>query len=71
TPCDTELYITGMIKWDGCSHLWFGERVEKDRQSGYLHLCGKSYIQKHADMMLALYALAEKTIKRYDIDVGT
>lgn len=30
-PCDTELYLKGAIKWDGCSHLYFGHK-------GYLHL---------------------------------
>lgn len=63
TPCDTELYIKGTIKWDGCSHLNFGDE-------GYLHLCGKSYFVKHCKVITALYELAEKTIKQYDADVA-
>ena len=70
TPSDTELYMTGTIKWDGCSHVWFGEKGEGDRQDGYLHLCGKTYWKRHADLMGALYSLAEKTIERYDPETG-
>lgn len=34
-----ERFIDGYIKWDGCSHFWFGD------SDGYLHLCGKSVIE--------------------------
>jgi hypothetical protein len=35
--------ITGLIKFDGCSHVWFGERNDKDAAGdGYMHLCGRS-----------------------------
>lgn len=27
-------YIQGFVKWDGCSHINFGE------EDGYIHLCG-------------------------------
>lgn len=70
TPSDTELYMTGVIKWDGCSHVYFGEKDETGNQDGYLHLCGKSYWDGHVKLMQAVYALAEKTIKKYDKEVG-
>ena len=35
---DAQPYLTGFIKWDGCSHFWFGEK-------GYLHLCGLETIE--------------------------
>jgi len=69
-PCDLKLYVTGTIKWDGCSHLWFGEKEENDKQDGYLHLCGKYWWKNHIDMMNALYELAEKTIKEFNKDVA-
>lgn len=65
TPCDKNLYMSGCIKWDGCSHVWFGEK-EQGKQDGYLHLCGKNYWQHHANMMMALYEMAERTIVKYD-----
>ncbi|MHA1840449.1 MAG: hypothetical protein ACTSYW_00595 [Candidatus Heimdallarchaeota archaeon] len=68
TPRDTELYVSGTIKWDGCSHLWFGEEKEDGTHDGYLHLCGKFYIQKHINMMTALYTLASEKIKKFDVD---
>lgn len=69
TPCDTELYMTGTIKWDGCSHVWFGEKDENERQHGYLHLCGKGCWERHAELMRAVYALAEKTITKYSAEI--
>lgn len=31
---EAENYVNGMVKWDGCSHYYFGD------SEGYLHLCG-------------------------------
>lgn len=67
---DIELYVTGTIKWDGCSHIWFGEKNAEGKQDGYLHLCGKIFWTRHAAVMLAIYELAEKTIKNYDKEIG-
>ena len=71
TPIDLELYMTGFIKWDGCSHVWFGEKEEDQKQDGYLHLCGKAQWDKHCKMMMAVYDLAERTITKYDPDIGS
>ena len=70
TPAETELYLEGTIKWDGCSHVWFGEKDENDNRDGYLHLCGKTYWKRHAELMLKVYELAERTITGYDAKVG-
>src|SRR5690242_15475325 len=37
---NAERYIDGTVKWDGCSHFNFGDNT------GYLHLCGGSEIEK-------------------------
>ncbi|MCP4475424.1 MAG: hypothetical protein GY821_12830 [Gammaproteobacteria bacterium] len=66
TPSETELYLEGVIKRDGCSHIWFGAKDVNDQRSGYLHLCGKTYWRRHADVMLKIFELAEKTISEYD-----
>ena len=34
-PSDVEKYLKGYVKWDGCSHFWFGD------DDGYMHLCGR------------------------------
>ena len=77
-PYEVEGYLKAYIKWDGCSHVWFGEE-EGDAEphtdgsrprDGYLHLCGKRYWQKHSEIMLKLYELAENTITRFDPEVA-
>jgi len=45
-------YLKGSIKWDGCSHLWFGDVSQKD---GYLHLCGVEDWMNHCILMKTLY----------------
>jgi hypothetical protein len=47
----TELYVRGFIKWDTCSHFYFGEKSNP----GYLHLCGPEGIKLHTDLLLHLY----------------
>ena len=63
--CDLELYLSGTIKWDGCSHVFFGEKNDKGNPSGYLHLCGRKYWEKHCRVMSAIYEYAENAIERY------
>ena len=49
---DNELFLTGSIKFDGCSHITFG-----DEGDGYLHLCGKKYFD---DLKRVLDAIWQK-----------
>lgn len=44
-------YAEGFVKWDGCSHVEFGD--DEDR---YIHLCGKSDFDKLATVLAAIYA---------------
>lgn len=62
---DTELYLSGVIKWDGCSHIWYGDG------DGYLHLCGKKYFDDHNKVMDAIWDVCSKRIKRWNNDVAT
>ncbi len=39
-PRNAERFISGQVKWDGCSHINFGD------EHGYLHLCGRSSFDK-------------------------
>ena len=70
TPCEYEQYVAGVIKWDGCSHIWFGETDDSSNYSGYLHLCGKLYWDRHVEMMNKLYELASRKIAKYDVKVA-
>lgn len=64
-PIDNELYLKGYIKWDGCSHIWFGDG------DGYLHLCGKHYFDQHKKVIDAIWDMSSKRIKRFDNDVAS
>lgn len=58
TPSETELYLKGYVKFDGCSHIWFGG---EDRD-GYLHLCGKFYWDNHKKVMDAIWQKCSERI---------
>jgi len=49
---DAQPYLTGLIKWDGCSHFYFGE-------DGYLHLCGLDRIENLNKVLTKLIELAK------------
>lgn len=59
---ETELYLHGCVKWDGCSHIYFGEAGN----SGYIHICGKEGWDIHCKVMTAVYSLAADRIKEFD-----
>lgn len=50
---DAQPYITGMIKWDGCSHFYLGNE-------GYIHLCGLENIEKLQKVLQKLINRAEQ-----------
>lgn len=55
-----ETYLTGMVKWDGCSHFYFGGK-EKD---GYIHLCGKNSVEKHRKIIETIYQKCGSLMKK-------
>ena len=57
-----ERYMDGTIKWDGCSHLYFGD----SGGSGYLHFCGKESYTRHTELMSFLFEKASKVIKGWE-----
>lgn len=50
--------MNGFIKWDGCSHFYFGD-AEND---GYLHLCGLQNVKRFAWTVEEVYRIAEREI---------
>ncbi len=55
-----ELYSHGNIRFDGCSHVWFGD--SKEAPDGYVHLCGKVWWEAHCLLMKELWELAVKVL---------
>lgn len=60
---ETELYLKGSVKWDGCSHFWFGNE-------GYMHLCGKNCWERHVQVMNTLWEVVSKKIVKFDFEVA-
>lgn len=63
-PCDKEVVIRGVVKWDGCSHVNFGD------EEGYIHLCGKTLWKKLSDILPWCYEEVVKELATYDAEVG-
>ena len=62
-PEEIELYVRGTIKWDGCSHIYFGGEQNED---GYIHMCGKHSFVNHCKLMAALWEVVTARIKKFD-----
>lgn len=45
---DAQPLVTGSVKWDGCSHYYFGD-------AGYIHAHGRADIQKLTDALVVIY----------------
>ena len=58
---DGEVVLKGMIKWDGCSHINFG-----DESSGYMHLCGKLHWHEFTEMLPKVYEWVASNIKLHN-----
>jgi len=56
---DLEEFIRGTIKWDGCSHINFGD------ENGYLHLCGLNYFKDVSKVLKAVWKKASETIDTF------
>lgn len=50
-PHDAEPLVNGTVKWDGCSHVFFGEADN----SGYIHLCGREAWDTLVDVLPRIY----------------
>jgi hypothetical protein len=61
---EAENFVRGSIKWDGCSHVWFGD------DDGYLHLCGGFYIRALGEILREAFALAGANVPEWDAKVA-
>ena len=57
---DAERFVDGCIKWDGCSHLYFGD------DDGYLHLCGGLAFRGLEWALRKVWAEAETRMPKFD-----
>ena len=57
TPYEDEIeeYLNMTVKWDGCSHLYFGDEVEDGIYNSYHHFCGADSFKKHVRLLHTLY----------------
>jgi len=67
-PLDPELYLSCYIKWDSCSHFYFGEEDEANNPSGYLHICGVEYYKQHIQLLEHLYKRAFEVMGREPLE---
>lgn len=61
--CDTEPYLEGLVKWDGCSHITFAE-------DGYMHLCGKVAFDWHVAVMSGIWKKCSEKIVKFNHEVA-
>jgi len=59
-----EIFIKGVIQWDGDSHLYFGD------DEGYLNLGGKYDFNNLKNVLDAVWNLAEKEVHGFDKDIA-
>lgn len=66
-PALASNYISGFIKWDGCSHLNFGER----ENPGYIHLCGRGAFDRMRGALDAVWRLAAENVSGWNASVAS
>jgi hypothetical protein len=55
---EAQTMLHGTIKWDACSHLYFGD------EGGYLHVCGGNSWRQLQTVISRLFEYAEKELKQ-------
>lgn len=68
TLAEAATYVRGTVKWDGCSHLYFGDETEHD---GYLHLCGKRHFDRLTRLLAWVWARAAQDVPGFDRGVAS
>lgn len=64
-----EAYLNMTVKWDGCSHLYFGDEVDDDgAYNSYHHFCGAADFKKHVRLLHTLYNKAYEYMGREPYD---
>lgn len=62
---EAQVFLSGSIKWDGCSNLQFDEQ-----DNVCLHFCGKKAAMNVGVLLGRLYELAEKHMPAFDSSIA-
>lgn len=65
---DIEEYLSMSVKWDGCSHLYFGDEIEDGNYNSYFHFCGARDYKRHVRLLHELYNKAYEYMGREPYD---
>lgn len=70
TPYEDEIeeYLSMTVKWDGCSHLYFGDEQEDGVYNSYHHFCGATDFKRHVRLLYELYNKAYEYMGRKPYD---
>jgi hypothetical protein len=60
-----QVYLSGSIKWDGCSNMQFDEQ-----EKAMLHFCGKSNAMNIGTLLERLYDLAAEMMPEHAKDMA-
>ena len=63
TPADFSEYMSAYIKWDGCANFSFPDDI-------CVHMCGRSQAELHCRAVMAVFDLAQCSIKNYDKELA-
>lgn len=58
---DAQIFVSGDIKWDGCSNIYFNEQ-----DNGMIHFCDKKSTVDLGIMLGRLYDIASEVIPNVD-----
>lgn len=64
-PAVAQYLAKGSVKWDGCSHVYFGQADN----SGYVHLCGRQSWLLFAEMLPKIYDRCGELMREDNVDL--
>lgn len=62
-PRQAERFIAGSVKWDGCSHVTFGD------EDAYIHMCGREAFDKLATVLPQIYERCGELMKARGVNL--
>ena len=62
-PRQAERFVAGSVKWDGCSHVRFGD------ENAYIHMCGREAFKKLATVLPEIYERCGELMKERGVNL--
>lgn len=66
---ETEMMMSGTIKWDGCSHNYFGHEADKTEPTGYIHGCSRQDMVRLGAIFDRLFDLATEIMPANEVEL--